>query len=318
MNRIERLINLVAALLETSHPMTADDIREKIAGYDQETDQAFRRALERDKQELRDMGIPIETVATDPFDSTPDGYVIDKGSYYLQTPDLAPDELAALKIAADAVLGGDDAAAGFMKLSMSTPVAPWGGPRMIVAADVSAEQPVLGPLYAALIARKRVRFDYTNAAGESSRRNLEIYGLVHRKGRWYAVGGDADRSAVRSFKISRISSRVTQLDDSYAIPEGFDAAAHLPREAWDLDAGETGPATLRFTASMRWWAEQNMSELERAEGPDGALDIVMPVANIEALLGFVISFSGDVEIVAPPEARSRLLEHLATFIEAQR
>ena len=67
MQRIERLLNLIAALLDSSRPMTAEEIRTRIAGYDQANPEAFRRAFERDKVALRDMGIPLEVRSTDPF-----------------------------------------------------------------------------------------------------------------------------------------------------------------------------------------------------------------------------------------------------------
>src|SRR5918992_1189633 len=106
--RIERLINLIAALLESRRPLTAEEIRAEIAGYDQETHEAFRRAFERDKEALRAMGVPLEVRPTDPFSDQADGYFIDKSSYYLPELDLAPDELAALRLAADSVLGAKE------------------------------------------------------------------------------------------------------------------------------------------------------------------------------------------------------------------
>jgi proteasome accessory factor B len=67
MQRIERLLNLIAALLDSARPMTAEEIRSRIAGYDQANHEAFRRAFERDKDALRGMGIPLEVRSTDPF-----------------------------------------------------------------------------------------------------------------------------------------------------------------------------------------------------------------------------------------------------------
>src|ERR671919_1957396 len=76
MRRIERLINLIAALLEARHPMTAEDIRQSIAGYEQSSREAFRRSFERDKEALRAMGIPLE-LTPDPATGT-DAYHIPK------------------------------------------------------------------------------------------------------------------------------------------------------------------------------------------------------------------------------------------------
>src|SRR5918997_665224 len=105
MRRIERLVNLIAALLETHRPLTAEDIRHQVAGYGGTSLEAFRRSFERDKETLRDMGVPLEIVPTDAFSEQADGYIIPKDRYYLPELDLEPEELAALKLASEAMLG---------------------------------------------------------------------------------------------------------------------------------------------------------------------------------------------------------------------
>ena len=217
MRRIERLINLIAALLETERPMTAEEIRTSIAGYDQASHEAFRRAFERDKEALRAMGIPLELRSTDPFAETADAYIIPKARYYLPEPDLEPDEIAALRIAADAVLGaGEEAEAGLMKLSLDATSSPWTGPRVVWGADLAAEEPNLGPLYSAILDRTPVSFDYEGArSGEATRRAIEPYGLVHRRGHWYVVGRDTRDGETKSFKLSRFSGRFEVGDGTY-------------------------------------------------------------------------------------------------------
>src|SRR5688500_18264737 len=161
MRRIERLINLIAALLETRRPLTAEEIRDRIAGYDQSSHEAFRRAFERDKEALRSMGIPLETRALSAFGDDPDGYIIPKDKYYLPELDLAPDELAALRLAAGALIGAGQAAeAGILKLSVDAAAETPAPPRVTWGADLDAEQPMLGPLYAAVSDRTPVSFDY--------------------------------------------------------------------------------------------------------------------------------------------------------------
>ena len=314
MRRIERLINLIAALLEAPRPLTAEEIRERIAGYDQPNQEAFRRAFERDKEALRTMGIPLELRSTGIIGSDVDGYIIPKDKYYLPELDLQPEELAALRIAAEAVVGGGNVAeSGVMKLTVDAPSVPWSGPRVVWGADVAAEQPLLGPLYEALLGRKPVTFDYTSAAGESSNRTLEPYGLVHRSGHWYVVGRDTGRDDVRSFKVSRISKLVNVGDGSFEIPESFDAAAHLAGEAWEIgDAPET--AVVRFDPSMRWWPEQNLQELVQKEGPGGSLDVEMPVANVDAFVSYLIGFGDAVEVVSPDEIRARIVEQVGMAV----
>lgn len=316
MRRIERLINLIAALLESPRPMPIEEIRERIAGYEQAEFDAFRRAFERDKESLRAMGIPVELVR-DPLTDQAEGYIIRKESYYLPQLDLEPDELAALRLAADAILGaGEEAAAGLLKLSVDTPLDPLGGPRIVWGADVAAEQPLVAELYAALDARRPVAFTYSAAAGEDAVRKLEPYALLHRRGQWYVVGRDLDRDATRSFKLSRMTGPVETLEGGYRVPESFDAGAQLGGEAWEHGPDEPVATTVRFSQSLRWWAEQNMEEWPSHEGPDGALDVQLRVGRIEALIAWVIERGSDVEIVAPEGARTALLEHLAPYLQA--
>jgi len=60
--RTERLINLVICLLHTRSFISAERLREIIPGYgDATSDDAFKRMFERDKEDLRDLGIPLET-----------------------------------------------------------------------------------------------------------------------------------------------------------------------------------------------------------------------------------------------------------------
>ena len=316
MRRIERLLNLVAALLDTSRPMTADDIRHNIAGYDEpESFEAFRRMFERDKESLRAIGIPLEVVPTDVWDDTADGYIIPKARYYLPDIDFEPDEMTALRIAAEALLGGaEQAEAGLLKLSLDTSSTPWSGPRAVWGADLSVEGSALGPLYSAVIDRAPLSFEYRSARSDEVRaREVEGYGLLHRFGHWYLVGRDRSDGMVKSFKVARIASPPKQLDGGYDIPSDFDASRHLAGETFEI-GDDLQTATVRFDSPMRWWAEQNMPDAESSEGPAGALDVKMPVANIDALVSWLLGFGSGVELIAPATARKHLVNHLAPHL----
>lgn len=314
MRRIERLINLIAALLETSAPMTADEIRQQIAGYDSDSLDAFRRAFERDKADLRAMGIPIELRPIDAL-SDVEGYVIPKSQYYLPQLDLEPDELAALRLAAGSVLGGGDVAeSGLMKLSVDAASESWSGPRVVWGADLAAEQPALAAIYPALLERKAVAFGYrSGGAAETREREVDPYGLVHRRGNWYVVGRDRSIDEIRVFKVARIEGAPRQLDHEYEVPEGFRADEHVAGEAWELgDAPAT--ATVRFDREVRWWAEQNHPDAPRRERPGGAVDVELQVSNVDALVAWAIGLGPGVEIVEPASARAAVLAHLAPFL----
>lgn len=314
MRRIERLINLIAALLDARRPMTADEIREQINGYDQESFDAFRRAFERDKEALRDMGIPLEVVPTDPFVDQADGYIIPKEKYYLPDLDLEPDELAALQLAAQTVLGAQEqAGSGLLKLSVADGGGGIGPGRVSWGADLAAEQPSLGPLYAALLERTPVQFEYETADGAASSRTVEPYGLVHRRGNWYLVARDVGRGEQRTFRVSRISGTVKETGGTYEIPQSFNAEDYVAREAWETGA-EDVTATVRFDEPMRWWVEQNLRDHPQKEADDGAVDVEIDVANADAFVSWVIELGEGIEIVAPSELRQRLCARIANFV----
>jgi predicted DNA-binding transcriptional regulator YafY len=316
MRRIERLLNLIIALLNTDRPYTAEEIRERIEGYGGEPNhEAFRRTFERDKEELRKMGIPIETVTTDAFSDVPDGYIIPKSKYYLPNLELEADELAALHLAAAAVLGSrEQARTGLLKLSIGPDPSPSAGTRVLWSADVAAQQPLLAPLSAALMDRTPVSFRYKPATGASDVREVEVYSLINRRGHWYVVGRDRNRRALRSFKVSRVEGEIDLLEGTYEIPADFRAEEKLPAQAWEVGPDEPSEAILRFSQDLRWWAEQNLPTARSVDGPSGTLDVHLPVANLDALISWVLELGPQVEVVAPAAARARLVEHLDAFL----
>src|ERR1700716_301480 len=156
--KLERLLNLTAALLETAKPLSAAEIAKRVYGYPEEKS-AFRRTFERDKDDLREMGIPIvltEIAGTDPPET---GYRIPKDQYYLRDPGLEPDELAALHLAASTVrLDGIEGAGGLWKLG-GVPA----GPTPNAAGPEVTPIPVdrrLVVLFDAVAERKPVTFTY--------------------------------------------------------------------------------------------------------------------------------------------------------------
>jgi len=120
---------------------------------------------------------------------------------------------------------------------------------------------------------------------------------------------------VRSFKVARVSGSVARLAGTYTIPPSFDAAEHVGGEAWAIGPDASDATVVRFDSSMSWWVEQNMPGLPASAGPHGALDVEVPVANLDALISWIIGFGSEVEILAPESARRRLIEHLASYLE---
>ena len=210
--KTERLLGLVVCLLSTRRYLTADQIRQAVPGYP-EQDELFKRMFERDKEDLRDLGVPLETGLNHPFDDDP-GYRIRQQAYELPELRLEADEAAVLGLAARvwqrAALEGAVAGA-LLKLRAAGmedgdehPIPQGIEPRL------GTPEPAFGPLWEAVRDRRPVSFGY-RAVGRSSsqQRRLEPWGVVNRHGRWYVAGLDTDRDQTRVFRLSRIDGPVT-------------------------------------------------------------------------------------------------------------
>jgi predicted DNA-binding transcriptional regulator YafY len=299
---IERILNLLAFLLTVGRPVSADEIRFTVAGYDQEEDEAFRRMFERDKELLRELGISLQREATDAFE-VEYGYVVPEGGYELPDPGLTDEERAALWLAAQAVrLGGQPSGPEAIFKLGGVAGAVGGEP---LAANLGEEVGLLSDLFTAVVEHRIVRFTYRD-----KKRSFKPYGLVHRRGHWYLVGATTDRD-VRAFRVDRIRG-LTLRDQAGAFtrPADFDVDRSIPDAPW-----EAGPEDIQaevvFDAPVAWWARREMgANATVAETADGGIRAVIPVAHPDAFIGWVLGFVDQAEVVAPVELRERLLERV--------
>ncbi len=299
-NVLERLINLLAMLLTASNPVTADAIRRTIPGYSQDSDDAFHRMFERDKELLRSIGIPLETAFTDSWD-VEHGYLIDPAKYALTDPGLTDDERAALHLAAQVVrLGGEPAAPeAILKL---------GGARLSganepLSADLG-DSTDLGDLFLALSERRIVRFDYRDRT-----RVAQPFGLGHRRGHWYLVAGTSDGE--RMFRVDRMTSiAVDAQAGSFVRPSGFSIETALRDLPWELGSEGVIDAEVRFAPEVAWWASRQLGGRAEAPARDGSLVAIIPVANPDAFVGWVLSFGVGAEVLSPLGLRQALVDRV--------
>ena len=303
-DRLERLVNLTATLLATRRPLTLDELAERFEPPYPADKAARRRQFERDKETLRDLGIPI---TVEPIGLSGDqGYRIRPEDYYLPDPGLTPEERAALHVAVTAVrLGGDDAREGLRKLGGLE------GGLEVGAADAPMAElertPALGELFDAVARRAPLTFTYR---GEP--RALEPYGVVLRWGHWYVVGHDRDRGAPRAFRVDRIDG-----DPAVGEPGGFepppdvDPAAYL--RADPMTYGEDQPRAARVLVDPTradWVAEQLGEESVRERRDDGSVVVELSVVNREAFRTFVLGLLEHAEVLEPEELRADLVAWL--------
>jgi proteasome accessory factor B len=229
--RAERLVNLVICLLSTRQFLTAERIRDAVPGYEgsdgsRATDEAFKRMFERDKAELRELGIPLETGRNSHFDAE-DGYRIRRGDYELPEIEFDAAEAAAVGLAArlwQSATLGEPARQALIKLrAAGTEVRAADAPGAMPHLDAS--DPSLPAMLEAARTATAVAFDYLKSgATQPERRTLEPWGVLSWRRRWYVVGFDRDRDEPRSFRLSRITGAVATVGrpGSFERPEKVD------------------------------------------------------------------------------------------------
>ncbi len=317
MDRLERLVNLVAALIDTSHPLTRAEIRERIDGYSDDAE-AFRRNFERDKDLLRQMGFPLVTEAPDPAHPDDVGYRIPRELYEMPDPGLDEAELAALRLAASAVQlegewGAEAAIRGLRKLGGAGGDGPEGSPVPGSGRGGLAALPVeqaAAVVFASVAERRRVRFGYRN-----EERVVDPWRLSFHRGHWYLAGLDHTRLEERLFRLDRIEGTIEPEGPPGAFARPTVSQA-LPPPAWRLGDEEEVAARLLVDAEQAHWAEQALGAGSvKAVRADGAVEFEVPVTNRAAFRSMVLTYLDHAEVLGPSDLRAdmvRWLEQVAT------
>jgi proteasome accessory factor B len=315
--RTERLVNLVICLLSTRRFLTAAQIAATVPGYEHDPEdprdhEAFQRKFERDKSELRELGVPLETGTASVFDNEP-GYRIARREYALPDIPLEPDEAAAVGIAARLWQQTGLAAAASSGLAKLRAAGVEVDPQATLGVEpVVTVDPAFGPLTTAARDRRAVSFSYrVPEVDVPTTRRLEPWGVVCWQARWYVVGHDRDRRATRCFRLSRIvgNVRVTGPEHAFTPPANVDLISHVAR--WSGPVAHNGRATVtarpgRATGLRRW-------AVETVPGPDGDR-LTVPYADVERLASTLVGYGADVRADGPPELREAVIQQLKEVV----
>ncbi|HEX7050798.1 MAG TPA: WYL domain-containing protein [Longimicrobiales bacterium] len=356
--KTQRWLDLIAFLVGRRVPASVDDVMEAVPAYarnwrggDDTARAAARRMFERDKDELRGLGIPIQTVSysisygLERFD----GYRIARRDFYLPYLKLVAGstegggavggagEVEIAEAEAGAALEAlrhigelpsfplaAEARSAFRKLAFDLdPTAFTGAPVLFVdrpgAEELADRVRVLSD---ALLARKRVRFRYRGIYRDAvTERDVAGYGLLFQHGHWYLIGHDAARDDIRVFRAGRmeevVPNRAKPGTPDYEIPAGFRLDDYVNREAWELGGEDEAPVhaevLFHFPASLL--AERNGRGTLVEQRPDGAQVRAFEVAQVNPFLRWLSSHEGEAEVLAPPELAVELKE-LARAIAA--
>ncbi len=333
--KTERLLNLVLCLLSTRRYLSKEAIREAVPGYP-EGPEAFARAFERDKEQLRSMGVPVQTGLNSVLFDDEVGYRIPRDAYALPQISLTTHEWALLELASRAWQHSaleSDAQRAMLKLRTQVqPAQPepdadeaeqvdlqwWAGlPQMGGAGSSEMDPQVLASLAQAVTARQAVRFAYRKQGQEQAQgRHVQPWGLVARRGRWYLVGHDVDRGQRRVFRLGRLEPPVETLGQpqQYEIPAEMDLAAEV---------ASASPATPRSSAILavapgvghyfrRFARAITAGVYSVATGePDCPPwdEVVIDYVDTAQLVGQVVGLAGQARVVEPVELIPLVVQH---------
>lgn len=315
---VERLVNLALFLAAARGPVSAERIRAELAGYpdDQEYD-AFIRMFERDKDQLRAMGLAIEATA--------DGeYRLDAERTFVTGLDLSAEEETVVR--ATAAVFADDPSFPFgtdLRFALAK-VAGGPDPDVAAAARLADEEPetqgaTVETLAGACTARKRVHFDYTNARGDSAPHEVEPYGLFLHAGRWYLVGRDTGRDEVRVYAVSRMAQVAPESarprTPDFERPAGFDVAAYVGLP-FQYGPGTLFDAEVRFAPSVAWRAGALTGGAGELHADGDGLVWRIAARDAERLARWVVANGPGISIDSPPDAAGLLVSGLAA-VEAR-
>lgn len=320
MKKAERLLDLIAFLLNARRPVTFQQIQNAFPeDYAEGGDEAISRKFERDKADIVKMGLPLKFADPDEFDEG--GYVIDRESYELSKISLSPDELAILCLAGSAVLDlgaspfTQDLILALNKIGYASGEGEMSGwypyrvmpDNRLSQAVALRRKEYLESLRRAVADRKNVVLVYHGLwRDEKTQRTVSPYGLVCRQGTWILVGRCQMREAVRVFHLDRITglemNRFQPKTPDFEFPTGFKLDDHVARHPWEIRAHDPVTAVVRFEAPV---AEVLVAELgsqaKKVEEEGDARILHLEVSYLDGLLPTVLWYRDNARVLEPPE-----------------
>jgi proteasome accessory factor C len=309
-DKLIRQLSLVAFLMAERRPITARDVKSNVEGYSEMSDEAFARRFYSDRAELLSLGVPLQS-QRDEFTGE-ELYTLRSEQYFLPKLELENEELAALQTALY-LLEGKFAYAEPLRLALQNLAL--GRPGFaeppndtalrveVLDPDYSPEMPGrLAKLEGAISKQRTVKFHYWSISRDKhAERTLNPYALFNDRGKWYVVGLDLDREALRTFRVSRIEDDIkfaTRRERDFRIPADFDVSEFRGRPEWQI-GNLVGEARIEVRGDTAWW-------VQRAYGSTGRLEddvFITEYSSIPQLSAWVLRQDGRAVPLEPEELR---------------
>lgn len=305
--KIERLINLTIALLASKRYLTKSEIFRTVEGYEGSAE-TKERMFERDKDDLRSLGISIDVGSFDPLFNDEAGYRIKSDNYQLNLGEITPTEISLLSLAADAWQGAalaDAAQSAILKLSsIGVPADPIDIPGLSPKLSNSSKD--LETITGAIGASDFLVFDYLSTNLLAEERTIIPIALSNKAGLWYVSGVDNDVQEVRTFRFDRIIGSITvkKNKDSFEFPSEFelgriDSTSTTNSAIIDVRKGK-GHALRSLATSLK-----DLGEWDQ---------IRVPIFSIEYLTAQILWHGEDVFVHEPSDLRNNVVDQLEAML----
>ena len=297
----ERLVNLTIALLATKRYLTKSEIFRTIEGYEG-APEAMERMFERDKDDLRSLGIAIELGTFDPIFEDEAGYRITPSSYQLNLGELDGTDIALLSLAATAWSGAAlerESTSALIKLA-SMGIDNDSETLSLLTPQVSGTDANFALVTDAIVRRSEIEFEYLGADLSRQVRKVSPYSMRGQSGSWYLVGFDSEKDSLRTFRLDRIVSEVSvsKKVNSFEIPDS------IPDQSTD----ETRELAILRVRKRRGHQLRSLSNLiEAGEEWD---EITLPIVDVSWLVRIILWHRDDVIVLEPSALRERVINSL--------
>lgn len=297
----ERLVNLTIALLATKRYLTKSEIFRTVEGYEG-APEAMERMFERDKDDLRSLGIAIELGTFDPLFEDEAGYRITPSSYQLDLGELDGTDIALLSLAASAWSGAAlerESTSALIKLS-SMGIESDSEALSLLTPLVSVTSENFALITDAIIRRSEIQFEYVSTDLSTQVRRIAPYSMRGQSGSWYLVGLDREKDSLRTFRLDRIISEVTidKKGSAFNIPD------QLPYKSAD-EAREI--AILRIRKNRGHQLRSLATLLKAEEEWD---EISLPIVDTSWLMRAILWHRDDVIALEPATLRKSVIDSL--------
>jgi proteasome accessory factor B len=310
--KTERLVNLTIALLATKRYITKSEIFRTVEGYEGSAE-SKERMFERDKDDLRNLGIDIEVGSFDPLFEDEAGYRIKPDRYQFQLGDISSQEVSLLSLAAEAWRGAalDGSALTALRKLHAIGIESDLDSIPELAPHFTTRDKNLQLAIAAINAKKKIAFQYISESLESQNRKIAPYAVASKYGRWYLYGKDLDKDALRSFRLDRISGDIKEEGkaDSYEIPSDF----QLRSQITDSEDGSSALIYLRSGRALNLRARSKV--IATGKKIDGWDLVELNYRDRERLIEEVLWYGDDAVLQSPAEIRSEIVSRLEIGVQ---